>query len=129
MLLPYREPSNPQSMKGMPPLPQSLTSRHTSNASKTSFMTRTLRGRRSNHASPPLSGSSLVSVALNPRPTQTSPCPPSSEPRPILITCFGETLPPDVGYKKSFADAPIFDGSNKEKYKPWKRALKNKLKN
>jgi hypothetical protein len=30
-----------------------------------------------------------------------------------------------VGYNKSFADAPIFDGSDKEKYKPWKRALKN----
>ena len=37
-----------------------------------------------------------------------------------LITRFGETLPPD----KSFADALIFDGSDKEKYKPWKRALK-----
>jgi hypothetical protein len=54
---------------------------------------------------------------------------PRASPRPILITCFGETLPPDVGYNKSFADAPIFDGSDKEKYKPWKRALKNKLKN
>lgn len=54
---------------------------------------------------------------------------PRASPRPILMTCFGETLPPDVGYNKSFADAPIFDGSDKEKYKPWKRALKNKLKN
>ena len=37
---------------------------------------------------------------------------PRASPRPILITCFGETLPPDVGYNKSFADAPIFDGSD-----------------
>ncbi|KAN0086994.1 hypothetical protein V8E54_000682 [Elaphomyces granulatus] len=61
--------------------------------------------------------------------TQLSAETPRASPRLILITCFGESLPPDVGYNKSFADAPIFDGSDKEKYKPWKRALKNKLKN
>jgi len=47
---------------------------------------------------------------------------------PALITCLGESLPPGVGLNKSYTDAPVFDGSDRELYKDWKRAVLRKLK-
>ena len=48
--------------------------------------------------------------------------------RTQLTTCYGERLPPGVGYNKSYTDAPIFNGSDREGYKDWKRAALRKLK-
>ena len=47
---------------------------------------------------------------------------------PALVTCLGESLPAGVGLNKSFTDAPVFDGSDRELYKDWKLAVLRKLK-
>ena len=40
--------------------------------------------------------------------------------RTQITTCYGETLPPGVGYNKSYMDAPVFNGSDRAEYKDWK---------
>ena len=55
------------------------------------------------------------------------PCP-SRLSSPALVTCLGESLPGGVGLNKSYTDAPVFDGSDRELYKDWKRAVPRKLK-
>ena len=47
---------------------------------------------------------------------------------PALVTCLGESLPAGVGLNKSYTDAPVFDGTDCELYKDWKRAVLPKLK-
>ena len=47
---------------------------------------------------------------------------------PALVTCLGESLPASVVLNKSYTDAPVFDGSNSERCKDWKRAVLRKLK-
>ena len=47
---------------------------------------------------------------------------------PALVTFLGESLPAGVGLNKSYTDAPFFDGSDRELYKDWKRAVLCKLK-
>ena len=47
---------------------------------------------------------------------------------PALVTCLGESLPAGVGLNKSYTDAPVFDGSDRELYKDWKCAVLRKLK-
>ena len=47
---------------------------------------------------------------------------------PALVTCLGESLPAGVGRNKSYTDAPVFDGSDRELYKDWKGAVLRKLK-
>ena len=47
---------------------------------------------------------------------------------PALVTCLGESLPAGVGLNKSYTDAPVFDGSDRELYKDWKRAVLRKVK-
>ena len=47
---------------------------------------------------------------------------------PALVTCLGKSLSACVGLNKSYTDAPIFDGSDRELYKDWKRAVLCKLK-
>ena len=42
---------------------------------------------------------------------------------PALVTCLGESLPAGVGLNKSYTDAPVFDRSDRELYKDWKRAV------
>ena len=76
-----------------------------------------------------------MNILLREAPRQTAaprnvptPVPPDDPPRPALFTCFGEALPPGVGYNKGYTDAPIFDGTDREKYKNWKRAILRKLK-
>ena len=44
------------------------------------------------------------------------------------MTCLGESLPAGVGLNKSYTDAPVFDGLDRELYKDWKRAVLRKLK-
>ena len=53
---------------------------------------------------------------------------PSRLSSPALVTCLGESLPAGVGLNKSYTDAPVFDGSDRELYKDWKRAVLRKLK-
>ena len=53
---------------------------------------------------------------------------PSRLSSPTLMTCLGESLPAGVGLNKSYTDAPVFDGSDCELYKNWKRAVLRKLK-
>ena len=47
---------------------------------------------------------------------------------PALVTCLGELLLAGVGLNKSYTDAPVFDGSDRELYKDWKCAVLRKLK-
>ena len=47
---------------------------------------------------------------------------------PALVTCLGESLPAGGGLNKSYTDAPVFDGSDRELYKDWKPAVLRKLK-
>ena len=47
---------------------------------------------------------------------------------PALVTCLGESLPAGVGLNKSYTDAPVFDGTDRELYKDWKRAVLRNLK-
>ena len=47
---------------------------------------------------------------------------------PALVTCLGESLLAGVGHNKSYTDAPVFDGTDRELYKDWKRAVLRKLK-
>ena len=47
---------------------------------------------------------------------------------PALVTCLGESLPAGVGLNKSYTDAPVFEGSDRELYKDWKQAVLRKLK-
>ena len=47
---------------------------------------------------------------------------------PALVNCLGESLPAGVGLSKSNTDAPVFDGTDRELYKDWKRAVLPKLK-
>src|SRR5205085_4636610 len=57
--------------------------------------------------------------------------PPPGHPRlssPVLVTCLGELLLAGVGLNKSYTDAPVFDSSDRELYKDWKRAVLRKLK-
>ena len=57
--------------------------------------------------------------------------PPSGHSRlsfPALVTCLGESLPAGVGLNNSYTDTPLFDGSDGELYKDWKRAVLRKLK-
>ena len=56
--------------------------------------------------------------------------PPPSHTRlssPALVTCLGESLPAGVGLNKSYTYAPVFDRSDRELYKDWKRAVLRKL--
>ena len=53
---------------------------------------------------------------------------PSRLSSPALVTCLGESLLASVGLNKSYTDAPVFDGSDRELYKDWKRAVLCKLK-
>ena len=46
---------------------------------------------------------------------------------PALLTCLGGSLPPGVGLNKSYTDAPVFESSDRELYKDWKRAVLRKL--
>ena len=45
-----------------------------------------------------------------------------------LVTFLVEPLPAGVGLNKSYTYAPVFDGSDRELYKDWKRAVLRKLK-
>ena len=57
--------------------------------------------------------------------------PPPNNPRlssPALVTCLGEPHPAGVGLNKSYTDAPVFHGSDRELYKDWKHAVLRKLK-
>ena len=47
---------------------------------------------------------------------------------PALVTFLGESLPAVVGLNKSYTDAPVFDGTDRELYKDWKHAVLRKLK-
>ena len=47
---------------------------------------------------------------------------------PALVTCLGESLPAGVGLNKSYTDAPVFNGTDRELCKDWKRAVLRKLK-
>ena len=47
---------------------------------------------------------------------------------PALVTCFGESLLAGVGLNKSYTSAPVFDGTDRELYKDWKRAVLRKHK-
>ena len=47
---------------------------------------------------------------------------------PALVTCLGESLLAGVGLNKYNTDAAVFDGSDRELYKYWKRAVHCKLK-
>ena len=44
------------------------------------------------------------------------------------MTCLGESLPAGVGLNKCYADAPVFDGSDRELYIDRKREVLRKLK-
>ena len=78
--------------------------------------------------------------ATEPQPPPEHPLPPESRQSsmpppchsrlssPALVTCLGESLPAGVGLNKSYTHAPIFDCSDRELYKDWKRAVLRKLK-
>jgi hypothetical protein len=77
------------------------------------------------HSAPaPRAPAPLASVEAQPEPASHE----GDAGRPPLTTAFGEVLPLGEGYNKSYADAPIFDGTEREKYKAWKRAVMRKLK-
>ena len=47
---------------------------------------------------------------------------------PALVTCLGESLLASVKLNKSYTNASVFDGSDRELYKDWKSAVLRKLK-
>ena len=47
---------------------------------------------------------------------------------PALVTCLGGSLPAGVGLNRCYTDAPVFDGTYRELYRDWKRAVLRKLK-
>ena len=62
------------------------------------------------------------------RQSSVLPLGPSCLSSPTLVTCLGESLPAGVGLNKSYTNTPVFDSSDRELYKDWKRAVLCKLK-
>ena len=53
---------------------------------------------------------------------------PSRLSSPAVVTCLGESLLAGVGLNKSYTDAPVFKGLDRNLDKDWKCAVLHKLK-